>query len=69
MLIVAEILAAISMILLVLSVIRLRQAHRHVAFLRRVAEAVDFNPASGKYAPTLTEAEIAEFHSVRWDGD
>ena len=69
MLILAWSLAVLALILLVFATLRLRQAHRHAAFLRRVAEAVDFNPASGKYAPTLTEAEIAEFHSVRWDGD
>ena len=67
MLIVAWGLAVLALILLVFATLRLIRAHEDRAFIRRIDEAVSWNPAGAKYPPTLTEEEVAEFNSVRWD--
>jgi hypothetical protein len=66
-------LAIIAFVLFVLSLVRLhnakRDAKRDAEMIARIEEAVKWNPAGAKYPPTLTDAEVEEFHRMRWDGD
>ena len=62
-------LATIAFVLFVLSLVRLHNVKRDAEMIARIEEAVKWNPAGAKYPPTLTDAEVEEFHRMRWQGD
>lgn len=63
----AWILVALALALLVLGLLRIRQARKTAAFLTRLEAECWQTYTDQKYPPTLTDEEVAEYHKMRWD--